>query len=387
MRLIAATLALALLMIGSAEAKRPDRIAPTAHLTSPAAGGTVSGAITLAATAQDNVAVDHVTFRVDGTAVGSDSTAPYSLPYDTTRVVNGNHAFSVRAADTSGNVSADSQVTATVANGVRRPQCSDGLDNDGDGKIDYPADPGCTDALDNDEANLVSGPVYYTRLSSHLGGPAHTDAFCTSNLTATTAEPRPDNYPANSTPGDPASALWGTEVDPRSWTKWGAKRAQVTGAFTGVTTLQFQWAACKWGLNEDWLRAAGVQETDWHQYLVGDNCGPLGEASYGIIQVKNRYCSGSLAWGGYPQTQRSTSFALDFYGAYLRSCFDGDFYDGGSWLYGGQTVDMIAATRGWDYVMWGCVGSWFSGGWYDSGASSYINSVKNHLSNRDWTKY
>ena len=33
------------------------------------------------------------------------------------------------------------------------PACSDGLDNDGDGKIDYPADPGCADLLDNDETD------------------------------------------------------------------------------------------------------------------------------------------------------------------------------------------------------------------------------------------
>jgi hypothetical protein len=33
-------------------------------------------------------------------------------------------------------------------------QCSDGLDNDGDKKIDYPADPGCTSPTDNNEFNL-----------------------------------------------------------------------------------------------------------------------------------------------------------------------------------------------------------------------------------------
>ncbi len=33
------------------------------------------------------------------------------------------------------------------------PQCSDGADNDGDGKTDFPADPGCTDANDNDETD------------------------------------------------------------------------------------------------------------------------------------------------------------------------------------------------------------------------------------------
>lgn len=32
------------------------------------------------------------------------------------------------------------------------PQCVDGLDNDGDGFIDYPADPGCTDTADDTES-------------------------------------------------------------------------------------------------------------------------------------------------------------------------------------------------------------------------------------------
>jgi List-Bact-rpt repeat protein len=37
-------------------------------------------------------------------------------------------------------------------------QCSDGIDNDGDGLIDYPSDPGCTGALDNDETESPPGP-------------------------------------------------------------------------------------------------------------------------------------------------------------------------------------------------------------------------------------
>ena len=39
-------------------------------------------------------------------------------------------------------------------------QCSDGQDNDGDGKWDYPADPGCTDNSDNDEYNAPPPSVY-----------------------------------------------------------------------------------------------------------------------------------------------------------------------------------------------------------------------------------
>ncbi|MEZ4402634.1 MAG: hypothetical protein R3B06_21615 [Kofleriaceae bacterium] len=37
--------------------------------------------------------------------------------------------------------------------------CADGMDNDGDGRTDYPADPGCVNSSDNDEAdNCPSGP-------------------------------------------------------------------------------------------------------------------------------------------------------------------------------------------------------------------------------------
>ena len=35
------------------------------------------------------------------------------------------------------------------------PQCSDGVDNNGDGKIDYPNDPGCTGPLDNSETTIA----------------------------------------------------------------------------------------------------------------------------------------------------------------------------------------------------------------------------------------
>jgi len=48
----------------------------------------------------------------------------------------------------------------TVENGCGAPpvaQCADGIDNDGDGLTDFPADPGCTDANDDDETDA---PVF-----------------------------------------------------------------------------------------------------------------------------------------------------------------------------------------------------------------------------------
>ncbi|MGN6104035.1 MAG: hypothetical protein ACTHU0_02930 [Kofleriaceae bacterium] len=37
--------------------------------------------------------------------------------------------------------------------GQVRPQCNDGRDNDGDGKMDFPLDPGCSSALEDDESD------------------------------------------------------------------------------------------------------------------------------------------------------------------------------------------------------------------------------------------
>ena len=34
---------------------------------------------------------------------------------------------------------------------IDQPECNDGLDDDGDGLVDFPSDPGCSDALDTDE--------------------------------------------------------------------------------------------------------------------------------------------------------------------------------------------------------------------------------------------
>lgn len=49
-------------------------------------------------------------------------------------------------------VSAD---TATTSVTIIIPECSDSADNDGDGLIDFPADPGCGGASDDDETNEV----------------------------------------------------------------------------------------------------------------------------------------------------------------------------------------------------------------------------------------
>ena len=106
---------------GNAEAVRTqlilvDTTPPTVSLTAPASGATVSGAISLIATATDNVAVDHVDFFVDGSVSGTSTSSPYGVGWDSRSVADGNHTFAARAVDTAGNSTTSTTVTATVAN-------------------------------------------------------------------------------------------------------------------------------------------------------------------------------------------------------------------------------------------------------------------------------
>lgn len=309
-----------------------------------------------------------------------------SRPADPTNSTSAGFSFS----DTQAGVSFRCQLDGGGFSSCTSPKSYSGL-ADGSHTFDVKA----VDPAGNDSGvasyrwtiDTVSTPTYFSLLPSGASGLPRSDSYCASAVVPNPWEPRPDNYPANSTAEpNPSAVPWSQESNSVSWTKWIAKRDKVTGAYTGTTTEIFQWAACKWGIDEDTLRAVAVQESGWHQYSRGDDCGG-DRASFGIMQVKNKYCSGVLAHGGYPDTYNSTALNVDYYGARLRSCYDGDFYDGGPWLYGGQTVQQIAAAMGWDYVFWGCIGSWFSGSWYDSGAAIYITSVKQRLANRDWLKY
>jgi hypothetical protein len=178
---------------------------------------------------------------------------------------------------------------------------------------------------------------------------------------------------------------WGTALN--SWTKFAGDRDEVTGNYTGTTDEILQWVACKWGFDVNLVRADAWQESSWIQSTVGDTCGngaPSDEGSFGVLQVKNKDCSGSWIQGGYPYTQNDTALDADYWGARLRACFDGAFYDGDPWLYNGQTMAQVIAQHGQDYALWGCVGSWFSGNWYDSGAQSYIAKVQGWESSQPW---
>jgi hypothetical protein len=94
--------------LGAIAATTSDQTAPGLTLSAPTGGGTVSGTVTVSATASDDVGVASVQFKVDGAAFGASQTVPpYAAAWNTTSLANGNHTVSAVATDGSGN-------TATV---------------------------------------------------------------------------------------------------------------------------------------------------------------------------------------------------------------------------------------------------------------------------------
>ena len=81
---------------------------------------TVSGSsVALAATAADNVGVARVEFKVDGTLIASDLTAPYAATWNATSATAGSHTILATAYDAAGN-SAGSSVDRHASRSLRR---------------------------------------------------------------------------------------------------------------------------------------------------------------------------------------------------------------------------------------------------------------------------
>jgi YVTN family beta-propeller protein len=92
-----------------------DTTGPSVSITSPAAGATVTGTVAVAATASDAAGVASVTFKVDGTVIGTDTSAPFSVNWDTSAVAAGAHTLRAEAKDAANNVGTSAPVSVTTA--------------------------------------------------------------------------------------------------------------------------------------------------------------------------------------------------------------------------------------------------------------------------------
>jgi len=203
------------------------------------------------------------------------------------------------------------------------------------------------------------------------GGPAELQPvgfeFLTSAEAATRVvrngfEPRPENSEENARVAAPDELAYFHAESDMPYQRY------VDGQFTGTTDEIIQWAAHKWGLPEDVLRATAVVESWWNMDTVGDN----GD-SFGIFQMRRPYhCC-------LPEMRDSTAFNADYYGGIVRAFFDGKQ----SWL---NNPD-VSPDNGAKYVpgdLWGSLGAWFDGRWHTPGNGAYVGRIQWRLAERTW---
>lgn len=246
---------------------------------------------------------------------------------------------------------------------------------------------------------------------------------CRSRVHRSSWEPRPDNVGPNHRMPDVSRVRASFAARPvsgdggfrRIWDTWLLPR--VTGHDTGTTDEIFQWAACKWGISDNLLRAIAVRESTWYQYEVYPSgrcvtdwgCGDMVEtrtpatttyctgisraghdyqADYGVgICPETFSIAGVMSWenpdwgpmkgnqnGTFPFNRNSTAFAVDYLAADLRGCYEG----WEPWLDG---TGPAPYTKG---DLWGCVGSWYAGEWRTDRARGYAGRVRRELLNRTW---
>jgi subtilisin family serine protease len=155
-----------------------DSQAPVASLTSPAAGATLKGNVTLTAGASDNFGVTHVEFYDGATLLGTDTTQPYSYTWNTRTAANGTRLLTVRAYDAAGRVGLSPGVSVTLDNDLTPPTVS--FSNPAEGATVFGSVTVSVAATDNVGVTKVEFYDGATKLSTDSAAP-YSFAWSTTN--------------------------------------------------------------------------------------------------------------------------------------------------------------------------------------------------------------
>ncbi|MBV8943831.1 MAG: hypothetical protein JOZ95_00295 [Solirubrobacterales bacterium] len=153
-----------------------------------------------------------------------------------------------------------------------------------------------------------------------------------------------------------------------------------------------QWAAHKWGIPEDWLRAEYVVESYWDGFQLGDDTTvssgwyaryPIQARipgthnvyeSMGITQVK-WIADNSVGAGAEPLRWQSTAFNIDYQAAMVRFYYDNPQGARSSW----SDTSYVPCQP------WHSIGGWFEPyPWGNAGQTQYVARVQHALDEREW---
>jgi hypothetical protein len=162
--------------------------------------------------------------------------------------------------------------------------------------------------------------------------------------------------------------------------------ARVTGGFSGTTDEILQWAAHKWGIPEDVVRAVAVNESGWKMSQLGDRktvANPLlypaqsriaGTSdvyqSLGVTQIK--WTPEGLHPGTEPLRWKSTAFSADYWGSVIRYYFNGVCDWCGTGYSAGQD--------------WASIGAWYNPSPWGT-STDYVQHVQTWMAQRTWAGF
>jgi hypothetical protein len=399
-------------------------------LTSPTNGSTVSGNVSIAL--KTSAPTSWANIYING--LYQESTPPSTFTWNTKAMANGAYQVSAVAYDQNGHNLGSSQATVTVSNGTANTSSSNAV------SINSPAGGATVSGTVNIATSIGVGvtwinlyvdggylfsspPLNFNWNTSGVGNGTHTisalafggngsqlgsastvvDVENTSTMTSAhfytlppgsalpsdaqcvaavrynpSFEPRPDNFTANHTIPNNVSVPAGGGAPQSAFVR-------VDGNFTGTTDEILQWGACKWGFDEDLVRALAANESWWHQSAAGDLTANLslcpsgavftnGECSqtYGIMQIKSNNYAGT-----FPNSHTSTAFNIDYKLAYQRACFEGQI----SYL---SQRSSNYPNSDENNMLWGCVDQWYNGTWWNGTNDAYINETQGEVANKPW---
>lgn len=301
------------------------------------------------------------------------------------------------------------------------PQCQDGKDNDGDGKIDL-LDVDCFGPADDDESapppppplpscskltvwvNGTADGTTSSGVAKYLYVPPADSQVCVTQTADQTSRGNqtPNAYvPADSQIQAARSALDrnGQTMVQSAWYPQYVTGRHSLGAAPSTDDL-IEFYSHKWGIPEDWLRAQYTKESDWRQSAKGDlrtesaawwswyNGWGAGYCpnstqcyeSVGITQVKAHPPGTSCvsACGAEPLRRLSTAWNVDYAASMARF-----MYDNPKGLRSGWGDASYHPLDGW-----GSVCAWFSSyPFNNSSAAVYCDDVKARLASRVWEGY
>jgi chitodextrinase len=244
-----------------------DQSGPTVSITAPASGATVSGsAATVSANASDNIGVAGVQFKLDGANLGAeDTTAPYSVNWDTTTATSAGHTLTAVARDAAGNNTTSGTISVTVDNAaptvsITAPtagssvsgtvavnaSAADNAGGSGIAKVEFYVD-GALKSTDTTSPYSFSWDTSTAALGSHSltakaydkATTANTATSSTVNVTVSDATPpsAPTNLHATNTGTTTVALAWGASTDNIGVTGYQVKRNGVT--VTTTTQLSY----------------------------------------------------------------------------------------------------------------------------------------------------